>query len=122
MHARLWLFNGDSHRIVTEEHLDDRWTIATGELVGEVLFMSRHVAASGKPALTVHPIGRCLATGKTLKKRIRPYSKFFRGSSPDGERRFTSWRYSRMGCSTLYTIRWLVEVIGSSSKETWAAF
>lgn len=34
-----------------------RWQAATGESVAEVLFMSRHMAASGKPALTLHPIG-----------------------------------------------------------------
>ncbi|KAJ6831329.1 D-aminoacyl-tRNA deacylase [Iris pallida] len=43
--------------IVAEDDLDRRWTAATGEEVSEVIFLSRHAAASGVPALTVHPIG-----------------------------------------------------------------
>ncbi|KAL8056801.1 hypothetical protein ABFX02_04G142400 [Erythranthe guttata] len=44
-------------RIVLEDHLDKRWEEATGELVNEVIFLSRHVAVSNRPALTIHPIG-----------------------------------------------------------------
>ncbi|KAL7114816.1 hypothetical protein ACP275_04G145300 [Erythranthe tilingii] len=44
-------------RIVLEDHLDKRWEEATGELVNELIFLSRHVAVSNRPALTIHPIG-----------------------------------------------------------------
>nr|GME09228.1 D-aminoacyl-tRNA deacylase-like isoform X1 [Ipomoea batatas] len=43
--------------IVREDDLDKRWEDATGEEVDEVIFLSRHTAASNRPALTVHPIG-----------------------------------------------------------------
>ncbi|KAI3686570.1 hypothetical protein L1987_80250 [Smallanthus sonchifolius] len=42
---------------VREDHLDKRWEAATGEVVDEVIFLSRHTAASNRPALTIHPIG-----------------------------------------------------------------
>lgn len=48
-----WLNNG----LLWEDNLDARWTKATGEKVAEVIFPSRHSAASGQPSLTVHPIG-----------------------------------------------------------------
>ena len=44
-------------RILWEDHLDVRWKDATGEDVSEVIFPSRHAAKSGKPCLTLHPIG-----------------------------------------------------------------
>ncbi|KAM7269915.1 hypothetical protein ACFE04_029129 [Oxalis oulophora] len=43
--------------IVVEDNLDLRWEEATGESVDEIIFLSKHVAASNKPALTIHPIG-----------------------------------------------------------------
>ncbi|KAL2455091.1 D-aminoacyl-tRNA deacylase [Abeliophyllum distichum] len=43
--------------IVREDHLDRRWEEATGEVVDEVIFLSRHTAVSNRPALTIHPIG-----------------------------------------------------------------
>ncbi|KAM7483097.1 hypothetical protein LguiB_007680 [Lonicera macranthoides] len=43
--------------IVSEDHLDKRWEAATGEVVDEVIFLSKHTAVSNRPALTVHPIG-----------------------------------------------------------------
>ncbi|KAG8366494.1 hypothetical protein BUALT_Bualt17G0085900 [Buddleja alternifolia] len=56
--------NGDSLRvlehdnsIIEEDDLDRRWESATGETVVELIFLSKHVAASNRPALTVHPIG-----------------------------------------------------------------
>ncbi|CAI9284049.1 unnamed protein product [Lactuca saligna] len=42
---------------ITEDHLDKRWEAATGEVVDDVIFLSRHTAASKRPALTIHPIG-----------------------------------------------------------------
>jgi len=52
--ARMWMF---SDGILFEDDIDKRWNIATGEIVSEVIFPSRHAAASGKPSLTLHPIG-----------------------------------------------------------------
>ncbi|XP_058112477.1 D-aminoacyl-tRNA deacylase [Magnolia sinica] len=43
--------------IVAEDNLDKRWEDTTGEVVDEVIFLSRHTAVSNRPALTVHPIG-----------------------------------------------------------------
>lgn len=44
--------------IVKEDDLDKRWEEASGgEVVDEVIFLSRHTAVSNRPALTVHPIG-----------------------------------------------------------------
>lgn len=44
--------------IVRKDHLDTHWEETTGEKVDEVIFLSKHTAASNRPALTVHPIGR----------------------------------------------------------------
>lgn len=49
------LLHGKS--IVVEDDLDKRWEEVTGEVVDEIIFFSKHTAASNKPALTVHPIG-----------------------------------------------------------------
>ncbi|KAI7737621.1 hypothetical protein M8C21_017055, partial [Ambrosia artemisiifolia] len=43
--------------IVEEDCLDDRWEEATGEVVDEIIFLSKHTAVTNRPALTVHPIG-----------------------------------------------------------------
>lgn len=43
--------------LLFEDHLDLRWHTHAGEHVREVIFPSRHVAASGQPSLTLHPIG-----------------------------------------------------------------
>ncbi len=43
--------------IVEEDYLDNRWQEVTGEIVDEVIFLSKHTSATNKPALTVHPIG-----------------------------------------------------------------
>jgi len=39
------------------EKIDERWIDETGINVDNIIFLSRHRAASGKPSLTVHPIG-----------------------------------------------------------------
>ena len=44
-------------KMVYEDFLEQRWEAQTGEKVREIIFMSRHTAASNRPALTVHPIG-----------------------------------------------------------------
>ncbi|KAD4385383.1 hypothetical protein E3N88_25551 [Mikania micrantha] len=46
-----------NYSIIREDHLDKRWEAATSEVVDEVIFLSRHTAASNRPALTIHPIG-----------------------------------------------------------------
>ncbi|KAL9275712.1 D-aminoacyl-tRNA deacylase-like protein [Drosera capensis] len=43
--------------IVAEDDLDSRWEQAIGEVVDEVIFLSKHTAVSNRPALTIHPIG-----------------------------------------------------------------
>ncbi len=52
--VRMWWLNS---RLLEQDNLDQRWFQQTGENVSEVIFPSRHVAASGQPSLTVHPIG-----------------------------------------------------------------
>ena len=51
---RMWMFEGG---ILYEDNIDMRWQDNTNEIVTEVIFPSRHAAASGKPSLTLHPIG-----------------------------------------------------------------
>lgn len=43
--------------IVEEDDLDSRWEEVTGQVVDEIIFLSKHTAVSNRPALTVHPIG-----------------------------------------------------------------
>lgn len=43
--------------IVEEDDLDNRWEEATGEVVDEIIFLSKHTAVTNRPALTIHPIG-----------------------------------------------------------------
>nr|XP_043607031.1 D-aminoacyl-tRNA deacylase [Erigeron canadensis] len=43
--------------IVEEDHLDNRWEEVTGEVVHEIVFLSKHTAVTNRPALTIHPIG-----------------------------------------------------------------
>ncbi|MGY8755350.1 MAG: D-aminoacyl-tRNA deacylase [Candidatus Poseidoniales archaeon] len=52
--ARIWWF---PEGVLWENDLDKRWTAATGEIPTEVIFPSRHSAASGQASLTLHPIG-----------------------------------------------------------------
>ena len=52
--VRVWCRSGIH---LDQDHLDRRWTASTGEAVEDVLFLSKHAAASGRPCLTVHPIG-----------------------------------------------------------------
>lgn len=53
-HVRMWWIPTG---VLYEDHLDLRWEAATGENVDEVIFPSRHAAASGQASLTLHPIG-----------------------------------------------------------------
>ena len=52
--VRMWMFDD---RILNEDNIDIRWFQQTGEKVTEVIFPSKHSASSGKPSLTLHPIG-----------------------------------------------------------------
>ena len=54
LHCRIWFLPGS---ILREDFLARRWFEATGESPSEVIFPSRHSAASGRPSLTLHPIG-----------------------------------------------------------------
>ena len=53
-HARMWWVKDGC---LWEDDLDKRWQEATGESPSEVIFPSRHSAASGNASLTLHPIG-----------------------------------------------------------------
>ncbi len=48
-----WIKSG----FLFENNLDSRFSNATGENIREVIFLSRHFAASGMPSLTLHVIG-----------------------------------------------------------------
>jgi D-aminoacyl-tRNA deacylase len=52
--ARMWWMPDG---VLWEDNLDKRWTAVTGEVPCEVIFPSRHSAASGQASLTLHPIG-----------------------------------------------------------------
>ena len=54
MNVRMWILPGS---VLREDFLARRWKNATGESVDEIIFPSRHSAASGRPSLTLHPIG-----------------------------------------------------------------
>ena len=45
MNVRMWWLEGG---VLKEDHLDTRWEKSTGEVVGEIIFPSRHYASSGK--------------------------------------------------------------------------
>ena len=70
----LYLPNG----LLFEDHLEKRWEAATGERVSEIIFPSRHVAASGQLPLTLHPIGvltcRWRNKGRTVATAVKPSS------------------------------------------------
>lgn len=53
-HARIWWLEDGC---LWEDDLDKRWANATGEVPIEIIFPSRHSAASGNASLTLHPIG-----------------------------------------------------------------
>lgn len=53
--ARLWQLTED---FLHMDAIDERWAEGSGgRLPKELIFLSRHASASGKPCLTVHPIG-----------------------------------------------------------------
>ena len=52
--VHLWWWPGF---VLREDDLDSRWTAATSVRPHEIIFPSRHRAESGRPSLTLHPIG-----------------------------------------------------------------
>ena len=54
LHVRMWWLPDGC---LWQDDLDKRWEIAREEEVDEVIFPSRHSAASGQACLTLHPIG-----------------------------------------------------------------
>ena len=54
LHARMWWMDDGC---LWEDDLDKRWEQCTGEKPNEIIFPSRHSAASGNASLTLHPIG-----------------------------------------------------------------
>jgi len=81
--VRMWMFEGG---ILFEDDIDKRWHKQTGELVSEVIFPSRHAAASGKPSLTLHPIGV-----PHLKKDEQPIFGGKSGYAAPPSTRLSSW-------------------------------
>ena len=81
--ARMWIFDNG---ILYEDNIDKRWLNSTGEVVKEVIFPSRHAAASGKPSLTLHPIGV-----PHLDKGEQPKFGGKAGHAPPPSTRLASW-------------------------------
>ncbi len=82
-HLRMvYLPNG----LLFEDHLDRRWFTSTGERVTEVIFPSRHAAASGQASLTLHPIG----VPHLDEGSVGPYGGFG-GSAPPPSTRLAPW-------------------------------
>lgn len=82
-HARMWWLPDGC---LWEDNLDKRWEIATGEKVTEVIFPSRHSAASGNASLTLHYIG-------TMQVPLEETPKFGgrAGDCPPPNPRLASW-------------------------------
>lgn len=74
--------------LLFEDHLDRRWNRFTGELVQEVIFPSRHVAASGQASLTLHPIG----VPHLQQGEIGPYGGIGGVAPPPSSRLAPWWR------------------------------
>ncbi len=72
--------------LLFEDGLDRRWFEHSGEVVEEVIFPSRHVAASGQASLTLHPIG----TPHLDEGEIGPYGGHG-GRAPPPSSRLAGW-------------------------------
>ncbi|RAH15346.1 MAG: hypothetical protein CMB56_003190 [Methanobacteriota archaeon] len=81
--VRLWWRDG---WILNEDNLDYRWEKETREVVTEVIFPSRHVASSGTPSLTIHPIGTFQYSGPN-----KPPFGGRPGDGPPPSLRMSSW-------------------------------
>ena len=82
-HARMWWLPDGC---LWEDDLDKRWERSTGEKVTEVIFPSRHSAASGNASLTLHYIG-------TMQVPFEETPKFGgrSGDCPPPNPRLASW-------------------------------
>lgn len=58
--------------IVEEDDLDRRWEDSTGEVVEELVFLSKHTSAANTPAITVHPIGKQTSVCLFLSHQTKP--------------------------------------------------
>ncbi len=74
--------------LLFEDDLDLRWFAHCGEVVEEVIFPSRHVAASGKASLTLHPIG----TPHLSVGEIGPYGGHGGRAAPPSSRLAGWWK------------------------------
>tara|TARA_B100000767_G_C19752761_1_gene531518 strand:- start:705 stop:1712 length:1008 start_codon:yes stop_codon:yes gene_type:complete len=83
LHARIWILPGS---VLREDFLARRWMQATGEIVDEIIFPSRHSAASGRPSLTLHPIG----VMQLDESETPPYGGKA-GDAPPPSTRLASW-------------------------------
>lgn len=90
--VHLWWFPG---KVLSEDHLDKRYEQISGFVVGEVIFLSRHFAASGQPSLTLHPIG---VPGESPIGEVAEYGGF-KGDAVPPNQRFAAWfrRMSQAG-------------------------
>lgn len=75
--------NGDTLRlleqqktIIEEDDLDQRWQNLSGEVVDEIIFLSKHTAVSSRAALTIHPIGRSQVSSTCIHTYMFIYLKF----------------------------------------------
>ena len=82
-HRMWWL----QDKVLHEDFIDERFYAGTGFKADEVLFLSRHAAASGRPCLTVHPIG-VLDAGPP---DVPPQYGGRRGHCPPPARSFSPW-------------------------------
>jgi D-aminoacyl-tRNA deacylase len=83
INVRMWIMPDG---VLFEDDLDLRWQKETGEVVSEVIFPSRHAAASGQASLTIHPIG---ITGVVEGEEIRYGGRA--GDAPPPNPRIASW-------------------------------
>ena len=82
--VHIWWFP-DS--VLWEDELDGRYSSASGTEVREVVFLSRHSAASGRPSLTLHVIG---VPGESPVGESAEYGGI-KGAVVPPNQRFASW-------------------------------
>lgn len=85
LHARIWWMEDGC---LWEDDLDKRWELATGEKPSEIIFPSRHSAASGNASLTLHPIG----TMQVPENEIPEYGGKAADCPPPNPRLAAWWR------------------------------
>ena len=84
-HARMWWLEDGC---LWEDNLDKRWRESTGENPSEIIFPSRHSAASGNASLTLHPIG----TMQVPEDEIPPFGGKSADCPPPNPRIAAWWR------------------------------